>query len=242
MTVAASVSSDGLPGTSCRSWKLKLALLAVLSIPAFSGLGLDLLPGRQVAGIPLALCLYGLTVNLALVAVCGASLYANIITVAAMITLPVIFSGAALSWLARMGGLNTIGSVQASVHYLRLCVTMLTVIPLALGLVASLPLEAAEQRLLHGAGGVTRGQKKILMALRVFNHICFTVSFGLLEIIREEKHSLLKNDTGKLAGFLKILTQVAIEAICSAVQFIPLWAFEIGSLPEPPPKVDQEEK
>ncbi len=230
------------PANPGQGWKVRLALLIFFSVPAFSGMGLDLFAGQTVAGIPLSLCLYALLVNLVVLAVCGRFMYANIITVAAMVTLPVVFSGAAVSWIARLGGLGKMSSAQASLHYLRLCITMLSVIPLALGIVAILPFEAVEKRLLQNSCGVTRGQKKFLMALRVFNHICFTVSFGLLEIVSEEKHTFLKSEAGRITTFLRIMTQVAIEAICNAVQFIPLWAYEIGSLPEPSEQADQEVK
>ncbi len=235
------------PGGSGR--KTRIALLAIAAIPAFCGYPLSI-PGWQVLpGVPASWCLYGLMVHITVAAVCGPRLYANIVTVAAMIIMPVIFSGAAVSHLARFTGLSRQPGPLASVHYLRLCLTMLTVIPLALGLVTGIPFESAEQKLLQSSRGVGPWQKKLLMALRVFNHICFTVMAGLVETVREEKSGLLQPGSGRLKAFMGLMRHAAIEGICSAVQYIPVWAAEIGSLPGSPPNpkpcskpADQEEK
>jgi hypothetical protein len=122
---------------------------------------------------------------------------------------------------------------------------MLTVIPLALALVAVIPFNRFERNLLLREQGITPMQKKQLMALRVFNHTAFSVIPALLEVLREENpldsgpsvpiksQPLIKTFQQQLILLIHIATQVAVESICAAVQYIPLWAHEIAALPEP---------
>ncbi len=248
-TAAIKITGSATPPPAS-GWKLKIAVLLIIAVPAFSGYPLHLVAVQVIPGISASWCLYALVVNLAVLALHGCGRYADIITLAAMITMPVVFSGAIVSHLAGLTGLSPRPPALAAVHYIQLCLTMLAVIPLALGIVTSIPFEAAEQKLLQNSSGVTARQKKLLMILRVFNHICFTVMANLVEIIREERNNFLKAGNGSLSALIGLMRHAAVECICSAVQFIPLWAIEIGSLPGPSPSIaepapnltDQEEQ
>jgi hypothetical protein len=125
---------------------------------------------------------------------------------------------------------------------------MLTVVPLALALVAMIPFNNFERQLLLRPEGISSFQKKMLMVLRVFNHTVFFVVPSLLEVLREER-SMIQGQTtpagnDKTGGIKwsrfkrlgELVTYLAVESICAAVQFIPLWAYEIGRLPEPAEK------
>jgi hypothetical protein len=88
---------------------------------------------------------------------------------------------------------------------------------------------------------VKRRQKALLMAMRVFNHVAFSVIPGILEIIREERlFSTPFTPSGhsragylqKIRRWVRIMTTVGVDAICTSVQFIPMWAVEIAQLPE----------
>jgi hypothetical protein len=237
-------------------WKGKLGLQLVLAIPAFSGYPLNSFPHTIVPGITLAAALYFAALNAIIRLIQGPRRYANIIAVAALITLPVVFVGGAISYLFYLTGVGGPDSdpYGFGAHYLALCLTMLTVIPLALSLVVSLPIHTMEADMLTPAKGVGRGQKKLLMALRVFNHIVYYVIPEILEVVREERRlrpvgggrapSCLSDRMRLLAvggrALIGDLIQIAVEGICAAVQHIPLWAVEISQLP-PAEKHPQED-
>jgi hypothetical protein len=129
---------------------------------------------------------------------------------------------------------------------------MLTVIPLALSMVAVIPFQDFEQILLTKAGGVSKIEKFALMFLRVFNHIVFFVIPNIVETMREEAQyrkwvdSSLKSDSSrsvtgsikfiktKSTGLARDMVQVGVEGICASIQYIPLWAVEISQLPDRP--------
>jgi hypothetical protein len=124
----------------------------------------------------------------------------------------------------------------------RLTLNMLSVIPLALSIVASLPFARLEAHLLKDVRGVAPREKKLLMAVRVFNHIAFFVIPNLLEVVREERPVGPRRRTP--AGFaprrlIAALVQFAVAGICAALRFIPLWAREIAALPDRHPQQDR---
>ena len=116
---------------------------------------------------------------------------------------------------------------------------MLTVIPLALSLVAIIPFQDFEQGLLNTTTGVSKIEKWILMFLRVFNHIVFFVIPTIVETLREEAQykkwvasSVTASSTVSVQGklillgrrfsvLIKDMTQVGVEGICASIQYIP---------------------
>jgi hypothetical protein len=232
-------------------WKLKFCGLLVLAIPAFSGFPLNRWDGWVVSGVSWAWAIYCIATHAALRAALGSRIYAQIVAVSTLVTLPVIFTGASLSYLLyllRIG--EQADPYQFGAHYLALCLTMLTVVPLALAMMALLPFHTFERQLLKRAEGVTRTEKKLLMAIRVFNHIVYDVIPNILEVIREELPHRRRSWPGppagsesaasrrfgaggrRLAALLSVMIQIGVEGICAAVQYIPLWAVEISQLPE----------
>ncbi len=226
------------------NWQMRIAVLVFVGLPAFTGVSpLDFL-GEALPGLPWSAFLYAAVVNLTVLLVCGAAFAAGALAVSALVLIPVVLAGATLTW-----GLGWIASSPPDAlggygaHYVRLALNMLGVIPLALGIVASIPFNRIEQRLLKNAGGVAVWEKKLLMAVRVFNHITFFVIPGLLEVVREERpFGPLRPDAetgaGRRGRWLPIagLVQFAVAGICGALRFIPLWAREIAALPDRPPK------
>ncbi|MEJ2037738.1 MAG: hypothetical protein P8X55_02235 [Desulfosarcinaceae bacterium] len=222
-------------------WPYDLLLLAVLAVPAFSGYPLANLPAQIVAGVRWSWVFYFAAIHLAAGLVLGRRLYANIVALAALITLPVVYAGAAISWVGFQLGLSGTGPAAAGSHYLQLCLTMLTVVPLALAMVSVVPFHRIEQSLLLRLDGVTATQKKILMAMRVFNHIAFFVLPGTLEVLREERPMARWRRqwaSGKVARFSLLgrlpghLVLLSAEIISASLQYVPLWAHEIARLPE----------
>jgi len=222
-----------------KAWPLRLGILLLAAVPAFSGLqpaswSQVLVPGATRGAVILALAAPA-AIGLA----CGLRPLAGALAIGALTTLTVVGSGAAVAGVLHLlGWAYPGGAAELAPHYLALALNMLTVIPLAAAVVLTLPLERAETALLRaaGSGGVPRRRKALLMALRVFNHVAFFVIPEILEIVREER---LLSPAAPPPGprrrrLAADLVQLGVAGICGALQYLPLWAREIARLPEPP--------
>jgi hypothetical protein len=233
------------------NWKLKLLLFAILSVPTFSGYPLTSFQTEAISGLTYGWLFYFFLVNSFILILSGGRFFANVLAIAVLISMPVVFVGAFVSYLIFLSGVGyKAGPSAYSAHYLSLCISMLTVIPLALSMVAVVPFHELEHKLLQKQRGVSKIEKFFLMSLRVFNHIVYFVIPNILESIREERHykkwaqSTLKTEQdqlkpGKLfkiktnlGGLIKDMTQLGVEGICASIQYIPLWAVEISQLPD----------
>ena len=193
--------------------------------------------------------LYVLLVLGGVAVLCGWAFLANVTAVTALILSPIVYAGSLVSWLLEMSGgvpPGVAGSVHG-VHYVSLVLNMLSVIPLALAIVASIPFDRLEQQLLRRTGGISAGEKYLLMFIRVFNHIVYFVIPNILEVMREE--ALLRTvsaNASSSSGPCRIcslgrrltsgMVQVGVSGICASLRFIPLWAREIDDLPGRNPK------
>ena len=232
------------------NWKLKFLILIILAVPAFSGYPVASFEAAILPGITYGWVIYFLVVNLFILMITGRQFFPNVVTIAVLIATPVVFVGAAISYLIFMLGLGSpAGPAEYSAHYVSLYITMLTVIPLALSLVAIIPFQDFEQNMLNSTIGVSKIEKWALMFLRVFNHIVFFVIPTIVETMKEEAQykkwvdsSVKASSAVSLLGKLKLLvrrftalikdmTQVGVEGICASIQYIPLWAVEISQLP-----------
>lgn len=228
-------------------WKMKLLLLFITAIPSFSGFPLKQFSAEVVPGFSWSWAVYLLGNHLIIRALLGRYRYGKITGVAALITLPVVYSGAGLSfilWIVKGG--SQADAFNFGSHYLNLTVNMLTVIPLSLAIVILLPFSAFEQQLLQCQEGVSPMEKRLLMAMRVFNHIVFDVLPTILEVLREERYPdrkihpsheygdgfSLKRIYVRLIRMNSKMVQIGVEGICAAIQYIPLWAVEISELPQ----------
>jgi hypothetical protein len=211
------------------TWRVRFSILLLTAVPAFTGWPLGFWEAWILPGVRWSPVVYLVAMHLVLLPLAGTARYQTSLAIAATVTLPVVFVGAGLSWLLAFFGISD----PRDVHYVRLCITMLTVVPLALVLVAVLPLADFEQRLLQSPRGVGRMGRRALMALRVFNHIVHFVIPTVLEVVREE--GLLRPQDRRPGGLVGGFVQIAVAGICGALQYIPLWAREIARLPEPPP-------
>ena len=231
------------------TWKQQMLLLGFIAVPAFTGYPVNRLDVWIVTGVTWGWVGYLLAVHALILVMLGPDHASTVISAASLITLPVVFVGGTISYLIQLAGFGQPGGTAAySSHYAALCVTMLTVIPLALSMVAVIPFHEIERHLLLNRKGVTKLEKVLLMFLRVFNHIMYSVIPNILEVMREENRLQIGSDTGepshghtreeqgpRTAGpgrLVRAITSMGIEAICAAVQHIPLWAVEISSLPD----------
>lgn len=228
-------------------WKKKLAILLIAAIPSFSGFPLKHFNAEVVPGFSWSWAIYLFGIHLILRSLLGRYRYGKITGVAVLITLPVVYSGACISfilWMVKAG--SQADAFSFGSHYLNLTVTMLTVIPLSLSMVVLLPFSLFEQQLLQSLKGVTPMEKRLLMAMRVFNHIVFDVLPNILEVLREERYAnrkfnqsyeyetkiSLKRIRARLIRMNSKMVQIGVEGICAAIQYIPLWAVELSELPE----------
>jgi hypothetical protein len=230
------------------SWRIKLGILAIIAIPAFTGYPLKLFDHLIIAGITTGWLGYGAVTHGVLALVLGPAVWGICLSIAVMIMLPVVFGGALISYLLYVLGVgDAVGPDGYSAHYIGLCITMLTVIPLANGLISVIPVHRIENKLLMRKEGVYLREKAALMFVRVFTHIVFFVIPSVLEIVREERQ---KNEPGRIDGnrivadssnpvpmrhkitnTVRMLVYLGVEGICASIQYIPLWAEEIAALP-----------
>jgi hypothetical protein len=232
------------------NWKAKFSILLIISIPAFSGFPLNLFQKDIIPGITYGWVGYWTLVYFAILLLVGGKLLANALALATLITIPVVFVGSAISYLIYLLGIGSAaGPFSHAPHYITLCITMLTVIPLALCLVAVVPFHEFEYSLLRNKTAVSRVEKFCLMFVRVFNHIIYAVIPNILETVQEERHykhwvdETLKSDLkmsfshgsrsikSKLIALVADMIQIGVEGICASIQYIPMWAVEISQLP-----------
>ncbi len=235
------------------SWQIKLLVLAIAAVPAFTGYPLNVFDTSIVDGITWGWLGYSMGTHGILVIVLGAAVWEICLSIAVIIMLPVVFGGAAISYLLFLSGWGgAISPDGYSAHYVGLCITMLTVIPLANGLISVVPVYRIENKLLTRGDGVSLGEKAALMFIRVFTHIVFFVIPNVLEIVREERQKPVPRDIGedaasdreregvaiesisirrKMVRAVHMLIYLGVEGICASVQYIPLWAEEIAALP-----------
>jgi hypothetical protein len=227
------------------SWWIKTAILWLLAVPAFTGFPLNRVQGFIVPGAEYGWIGYALIIHAATWAILGKKIYRIAISISGLITIPVVLLGSAISigWLA-IRGWNQALWAGYSAHYISLAITMLTVIPLALSMVAVIPFHRFEYRLLMKSSGASITEKSALMFLRVFSHIFHFVIPNILEVVREERafsviagrRKISSAETltvhQRLSVMIRILVQIGVEGICAAVRYVPLWADEISRLPE----------
>jgi hypothetical protein len=227
----------------------RLLGLTVLALPVFAGVGPLAAAGEILPGVAGGPVLYVLLVLGGVACFCGRAFLANTLAVTALILMPIIYGGGAVSWLLAVAGGASPGGAGSlhGGHYVRLTLNMLSVIPLALAIVASIPFDRLEQRLLGKVRGISAGEKYLLMFIRVFHHIVYFVIPNLLEVMREE--ALLRRVSESVSGRPKPcsilawgrrltagLVQIGVSGICASLRFIPLWAREIDDLPRRTPQ------
>jgi hypothetical protein len=216
------------------NWKIKFFILMILSVPAFTGYPVVSFDSEIISGLSYGWTAYFFLVNISIILIHGRRFYANILAAAALISIPVVFVGGTIAFLIYLLGLGyDAGQAAYSPHYVSVCITMLTVIPLALSLIGVVPLQRFEQKLLQSSSGVTKLEKCLLMFLRVFNHIVYFVIPNILETMREEGHyrKWLKSEKtapgepgsrkrtriikSRILALLQEMVQLAVESICA---------------------------
>ncbi len=216
--------------------KLTSGLLALTAIPALTGWPLGYLSMEMIPGITWGWVAYGLWTHGILGTLCGGRVYSIIVSAAVWIAMPVVFGGAAVSHLFNLLHIQSRDPALVGSHYIGLLVTMLAVIPLALGTAALIPFRQIEARLLTRVDGLSLPQKATVMLLRVFNHLLFFIMPQVLEAIREEqqtqKNELSMRFKERIRQIVVLMIFLSVYAISSALHQIPMWAVEIARLPE----------
>ena len=226
------------------NWRFRLILFCILAIPAFTGYPLGYLQQALVPGLAWGWVVYAGLVHAATLGLLGLSTYRLALIISLLITLPVVLLGAAISLILLFFRAWTPADLNGiSSHYVALAITMLTVIPLALSIVAVIPFHRLENRLLNQPDGVGLMQKSALMFARVCIHVIYFVIPDILEVLREERilNQIMGRPTSpgepklplRLRGTILVrnMIHVGVEGICASVRHIPLWAEEIARLP-----------
>lgn len=234
---------------------VRLIALVLLAVPVFTGwmpfsTGRDVLPG-----VDPAVLLSTLLVPVGVVVLCGRAFLANALAVTALIVTPVVFVGGTVAWLLGIlkGAAPSLAGSLDGAHYVGLALNMIGVIPLALALVAAIPFDRLEQRLLGSDRGIAIGEKYLLMFIRVFHHTVDFVIPNLLEVMREEGLLQVPVPGGGRNGarttlrsmgrrLTAALVHTGVSGICAALRFIPLWAREIDDLPPRAAKAQRRER
>ena len=229
---------------SIMNWQFRLVLFSILAIPAFTGYPLGYFQEDLIPGLTLGWIGYAALVHAATLGLLGRSPYRLALIISLLIILPVVCLGSLISLIILFyQGWTTTGLHVIASHYVTLGITMLTVIPLALAIMAVIPFHRLESRLLSQSGGVSLMQKSALMFTRVCIHVIYFVIPDILEVLREER--ILSQIMGRQASpgesrlslrlratiLVRNMIQVGVEGICSSVRHIPLWADEIARLP-----------
>ena len=108
----------------------------ILSVPAFTGYPVVSFDSEIISGLSYGWTAYFFLVNISIILIHGRRFYANILAAAALISIPVVFVGGTIAFLIYLLGLGyDAGQAAYSPHYVSVCITMLTVIPLALSLI-----------------------------------------------------------------------------------------------------------
>ena len=129
-----------------------------------------------------------LLVHIAILCLLGKKPYRVAITIGLLISVPVVCLGAGISFVGLFfSGWDPTRRTFIITHYISLAITMITVIPLALSMVAMIPFQRIENRLLQQSQGVSLLEKSVLMFVRVFIHIIYFVIPDILEVLREER-------------------------------------------------------
>lgn len=219
---------------------LRSLVLIILAVPAFTGLFLTAGPALLL-DIQAGRLLYWLVTAIAIIVLRGRFLWLAATIIALIIAIPVAGGGALLALLLYVTGLGGMSLNQITAHYVFLLLNMLSMIPLGIALVSLIPTTTLETRLLRSTVGVNTLQKIMLMALRVFNHVVFTVMPEIMQAVTEELrfNGYLYKSGAKIRHrrrlFIKSILYkfmfVAIAAICSSLKYIHFWTAEISALP-----------
>ncbi|MCG6931353.1 MAG: hypothetical protein LJE64_12440 [Desulfofustis sp.] len=227
------------------NWKLKALMIWILSVPAFSGFPLEIIPGSLPLGIECGWILYGAVVFLTIALLLGRKMLKVSLFIAGAVMIPLVVLGGVISSVGLfISGWRSAGFVDILRHYAGLAATMTVVIPLALAMVTVLPFYRLESSILKSGRGVAVNRKIALMFLRVFSHIFYFVIPNILEVVREEgvlparrrpadrERFTNPAQPWRIRTMARTIINIGVEAICSAIRFVPLWAEEISMLPD----------
>ncbi len=218
-----------------KNWRYRLTILAVIALPAFSGYPLSCWQLEMLPGVAWTAAGYLLGVHIGLCLLLGPARYPVVCGISALISLPVVFTGAAVAAGLHALRIHIFAQPHAA-HYVNLLITMMTVVPLALGLMAVIPFQQFEHLLLSRQRPVRKIEKAALMFLRVFNHTVYAILPNMLEVMREEWQPIAEQQRmplrQRVVRLLRLMVQLSAECICAAIQYIPLWTVEIAQLPD----------
>ena len=75
------------------NWKLKFLILVIMAVPAFTGYPVSSFEAQIFPGITYGWVIYFLVVNLFILVITGRQFFPNVVTIAVLIAMPVVFVG-----------------------------------------------------------------------------------------------------------------------------------------------------
>src|ERR1043166_1629757 len=214
----------------------RFLILCILAAPAFLGtlgfpVGGNFSFGLQ--GLNDQVIYYALFFNFMLFIVVGRKHYLNILTIAILFSLTILLIGPFVRIFYQ--------SPEAySAYYIGKFLTMLTVVPAALAMILSIPINDLEQKLFAPGGSKRKTRKALIIAVRVLRYIVFHVIPNMKERVLEEAvpfhciAEIWKRDrrAGRPANailnvFLFVVqfsVEVLIYALGASMKNVDLWA------------------
>jgi len=229
-----------------RHWKLKFIILLLICLPGFTDYFVRKFSGPIMPGLTHWDIIYFFLVFVTVLIVSGRTILIFSISAVALISVSVVFTGGLIAFLRILKGFSVEKIYEYSPHYVSLLVRLFSVVPIAIAVVATIPVREYECVLLKRMTGVSTFERIILMVSRVLSHVIYTVLPTIVQIMKEERYArkaypvkeMLEDSVMKSTKFRRRVSRVIAEIltigvsfICCSLEYIPLWAQEISRLP-----------
>jgi hypothetical protein len=241
-------------------WWIKFSILFLFFLPSLTNFFSRSVGSQIIPGISLWQLIYFFLVFFVVLIISGRKVLVFSLAVVSLLSISIVFIGALVACLRIIDIFSNEEIYQYSSHYISLLVTMLTVVPISIAVISSVPFKKYELLLLNQMRGISIFERILLMGSRVFNHVYFDVIPNIILVKKEERHkktqfsidevlddALLEKGKKLKQKVIRIfleMTNTSAACICLSLEHIPLWALEISNLPSQKPlmKLKKEKK
>ncbi|GEM_PF-5550633 len=160
----------------------KFYALCVLAAPAFLGtLGFPIAGRLQfgLVGLNDQVIYYALFFNLMLFLIVGHKQYVTILTLTILFSLTILIIGPVIRYFYQT-------PESYSAYYVEKFVNMLTVVPAALSIILSIPVNDLERKLFSPGANQRKWRKALIISIRVVRYVVFQVLPSMKEKVLEE--------------------------------------------------------
>jgi len=233
------------------AWKFKALLVFIALVPSFIGYPVVLMDSKwffswtfkHLKNLPSDGQVLYLIVSLFLIRfVCGKKIFLFGITAGSFVSFSVVFLGAIVGYVkARFFGFGADVVSELSLYYINRFINIMTVVPLSVSFFLVIPFDDIEHNIITDNIGVSVYKKSVLMISRVVNNIRYSVVPDVFMVISDEKckkqddvvSSVLNVDAFRVKLYEEVKKNLYYVAavIAFSLEYIPVWAYEISSLP-----------